>query len=404
MLIGEKRVHASPAKTQQIVFIDSAVEDDHYLATLVKPGIEAIAIDPLGDGVAQISQVLANRHGIDAVHLVSHGQPGRVLLGQGELNIDNLPEYRQFLEQWQNSLSDDAAILIYGCQVAATDNGVAFVEEISQLTGINIIASNTLTGCAEKGGDWELQVVTKEPVKTSLAFQEEGLKKYAHVLATYTVNPGDINGLIAAIDKANKSAQDDTIQLAAGSTYTLNSLYNTVVTTHHTSYGTFSLPSNNGLPSILNESIAGKLMIEGNGATIQRNSQAATDFRLFYVESNGHLTLDNLTVTNGLLQSSLLNLLFLSIPVPGLGGGIYNEGNLDLTNSTIKNNTVIGVGGGIYNTGNLTVSGSTLSNNEAKVIFKTGDGGGIYNEGGTVTVIDSEFFAEHSRGKWRRNS
>jgi predicted outer membrane repeat protein len=60
------------------------------------------------------------------------------------------------------------------------------------------------------------------------------------------------------------------------------------------------------------------------------------------------------------------------------GGGIFNNGTLTVTNSTLSNNTAnnAGVGGGgIYNDGTLTVANSTLSGN----IASGGNGGGIYN-------------------------
>lgn len=375
-------MYANPDQKPQIVFIDSAVEDYQYLATLVKPGIEAIAIDPQQDGIAQISQILAQRQGMNAIHLVSHGQPGEVQLGGAKLNLDNLPVYRQFLQQWKHYLSENATILIYGCQVAASDIGMAFVEAISQLTGINVIASNTLTGGAEKGGDWELQIATRKPGKTSLAFQEEGLQKYAHVLANYTINPGDVNGLIAAINQANATIEDDTISLAAGSTYALNSINSTIVTVKHTPFGDFSFTSGNGLPSIADQSIAGTLTIQGNGAIIERNS--ADKFRIFHINAGGNLTLDRLTIQNGLVDALVAN-----------GGGIYNEGNLTLSNSNVTRNNVTGRGGGIYNTGNLTISSSTVSGNQSLSFGGNGDGGGIYNDGGKVAIKDS-FFSSNS--------
>ncbi len=371
-------MYTNPTQKPQIVFIDSAVEDYQYLATLVKPEIEAIAIDSQGDGVAQISQILAQRQGINAVHLVSHGQPGQVQLGGAKLNLDNLPAYRQFLQQWKKYLSDDATILIYGCQVAAADVGMAFIEAISQLTETNVVASNTLTGAAEKGGDWELQITSGAPVKTSLAFQEEGLKKYPQVLANYTINPGDTTGLISAINQANATIEDDTISLAAGSTYALNSVNNTITTVKHTPFGDFSFTSGNGLPAIANQSIAGTLTIQGNGAIIERNS--ADDFRIFHINTGGNLILDRLTVQNGFVDLLVAN-----------GGGIYNEGNLTLTNSTITKNNVTGRGGGIYNTGNLTIFSSTFANNQSLSVGGNGDGGGIYNDGGTVKIENSIF-------------
>ena len=66
------------------------------------------------------------------------------------------------------------------------------------------------------------------------------------------------------------------------------------------------------------------------------------------------------------------------------GGGIFNNGTLTVTNSTLSNNTAnnAGVGGGgIYNDGTLTVANSTLSNNSAGF-----DGGGIYIVTGGISV------------------
>jgi predicted outer membrane repeat protein len=58
----------------------------------------------------------------------------------------------------------------------------------------------------------------------------------------------------------------------------------------------------------------------------------------------------------------------------GFGGGIYNEGTLMLSESTVSGNRSA-AGGGIYNEGTLMLSESTVSGNTAT----TGHGGGISN-------------------------
>lgn len=65
------------------------------------------------------------------------------------------------------------------------------------------------------------------------------------------------------------------------------------------------------------------------------------------------------------------------------GGGLYNQGNLTVNDSTLNGNSAE-FGGGIYNTGTLTLHESTLSGNSA-----TQDGGGIYNRSGTLTSDNS---------------
>jgi hypothetical protein len=73
-----------------------------------------------------------------------------------------------------------------------------------------------------------------------------------------------------------------------------------------------------------------------------------------------------------------------------LGGGIFNDGTLTLTDCLISNNTVGNqLGGGIFNAGTLTLTTSTVSGNAAVVSGEIGEGGGIYNYLGTVTLINS---------------
>jgi hypothetical protein len=112
------------------------------------------------------------------------------------------------------------------------------------------------------------------------------------------------------------------------------------------------------LPTITDE--AG-LTIGGQSVDITVSGRAVGVFR---VASGAKLTLNNLTVTNGNVGG-------------GFGGGIFNEGTLTVTNSTLSGNT--GYGGGVYNSGTATVTNSTLSGNAAA------EGGGIWNTG-TATL------------------
>jgi predicted outer membrane repeat protein len=79
----------------------------------------------------------------------------------------------------------------------------------------------------------------------------------------------------------------------------------------------------------------------------------------------------------------------LNINHTGTGSGrlIWNEGTLNIANTTVQNGNVTtepaGKGGGIYNKGNLWMSTCQITTNHAK------RGGGIYNEGGSITIYDS---------------
>jgi hypothetical protein len=90
------------------------------------------------------------------------------------------------------------------------------------------------------------------------------------------------------------------------------------------------------------------------------------------------------------------------------GGAIENSGTLDVTGTTIRDNTAVS-GGGIYNNGTMTASNSTFEGNQASSAGGVGTngsatikrctfsnnfssyGGGLAGFGGAVTVTNSTF-------------
>lgn len=175
-----------------VVFIDPSVEDYKSLVAGVVAGAEAIVLKGDRNGVEQIASVLSHRTDIESVHIVSHGKPGLLQLGNSQLSLDNLDRYVNYLQLWKNAFTpkplrkfrcetEKPYLLLYGCNVAATQKGATFVEQLSQLTGANVIASTNLTGNSAKGGDWQLEYATSN-VKASLAFQASTLAVYQGIL------------------------------------------------------------------------------------------------------------------------------------------------------------------------------------------------------------------------------
>ncbi|WP_081602983.1 DUF4347 domain-containing protein [Fortiea contorta] len=165
---------------KDIVFIDTAVADYHSLIVGLKPGFRVVLLDPKKDGIAQITESLATGQ-FKSVHIVSHGSQGSLQLGATQLNAENIIFYSHQLQQWANSLTYDADILLYGCDVASGE-GTKFVQQISQLTQANIAASTNKTGSSKLGGDWNLEFEIGA-INSTLAFKTEVMQTYSSVLA-----------------------------------------------------------------------------------------------------------------------------------------------------------------------------------------------------------------------------
>ncbi|MCA1993362.1 MAG: DUF4347 domain-containing protein [Coleofasciculus sp. S288] len=174
-----ERHHSHHSST--IVFIDSAVDDYQTLVNGVIPGAEIILLNPAHDGIEQITEVLKGRTNPSTVHIISHGSPGCLYLGNTQLSLDTLDRYTPQLQTWFTT--PPASLLLYGCNIAADETGAIFVQQLSELTGATIAASTTRTGSAALGGNWEFEVRTGD-IEANLAFEPWAITAYNSVLPT----------------------------------------------------------------------------------------------------------------------------------------------------------------------------------------------------------------------------
>ena len=77
-----------------LVFIDSALPDLATLQAGLPHGLEVHLLDPHRDGLQQIAATLENRQGIAALHLITHGAPGKLFLGHTAIGCRDLHGYR----------------------------------------------------------------------------------------------------------------------------------------------------------------------------------------------------------------------------------------------------------------------------------------------------------------------
>ena len=120
-------------------------------------------------------------------------------------------------------------------------------------------------------------------------------------------------------------------------------------------------------------------IIHGNGKVIDANGLA----RIFYIDKNAQVTLENMTILNGCIN---------------MAGAIMNEGSLTIINSTISNNVATGRlpstnalgGGAILNNGYLRVVGSSFNNNSGFV------GGAIFTIADTTLIIENSSFSNNT--------
>ena len=159
---------ADAAVPRELIVIDAGVENSEQLVQSLlesnsTSNFEIFYLQSDQDGVQQISNRLGETDTpYDAIHILSHGEPGNIELGSSTLNNDNVNRYLNELASWSNSLTGEADILLYGCELAENQDGQSLIQTVSAVTGADVAASVDLTGEAEAGGDWQLEFVTGE--------------------------------------------------------------------------------------------------------------------------------------------------------------------------------------------------------------------------------------------------
>ena len=277
---------------------------------------------------AQVTEALAGRLQVDAVHFITHGSDGAIQLGGTLFDAKALAANLDRVGSWGTALKADADLLFYGCDLASTARGRALVDWIAELTGADVAASTDKTGSAAQGGDWELEyrsgmidaeiaVNAKEPgpwdyllASVAVTTTNDAVNGDTSSIANLIASPGaDGISLREAILAANNTAGLDDITLGSG-------LYGLTLT------GAGEDDAQTG-----DLDIKDALIINGAGANSTFIDGNLTD-RVFHVDGAA-VTISGVTIQNGRAAD---------------GGGIYvsNSGSSSLTllDSTLTGNEI----------------------------------------------------------------
>jgi VCBS repeat-containing protein len=170
----------SPSK--HLLVLDSRIENREQLLAGLPSDVTALVVNTNENGLAAISAALAQMGQVDSVQILSHGSSGQFTLGNQMLTASNIEQFSETLQGWKPHLSAGADIQLYGCDVGAGSAGQTLVNELAQLTGADVGASNNDTGASSKGGDWNLEVRAGD-VDKHLALGAVALSSFDGLLA-----------------------------------------------------------------------------------------------------------------------------------------------------------------------------------------------------------------------------
>src|SRR5688572_7887816 len=186
----------------EVVFVDSTIQGHEALIAGLSPNAKVVMLDPTRDALDQIADYMDGQRNVDAIHLISHGSAGNLILAGQTYSADRLSqEYGTDLARIGHAMSADGDILLYGCDVGQGSAGERFIDTLSAFTGADIAASVDKTGAADLGGDWVLEVQSGR-VDAAIVYSATNGSDWDYLL---TAPPIDVGGAVLQFGGGNRS-------------------------------------------------------------------------------------------------------------------------------------------------------------------------------------------------------
>ncbi len=296
---------------KSIFFIDSGINDYQILVDSINQQTDAYVLNGQSDGLNQIANILQGQTGIDAIHIISHGSPGALYLGNGVIDRNNFFSYESQLSSISNSLSPTGDILLYGCNLAQGEVGIEFISSLALKTGAEVAASIDRTGPSELGGNLVLESMCGKIEAAVMQFSGLNSLLSANTAPSYIVSDGQVTTNFGSLREQGKDVelQLDGKILTAGWSYNTNTGAITSVMARYNPDG--SLDASFGADGRVSTSGAyGETIgIQADGKIVLSGNATGGGVALFRYNSDGSPDLsfdtDGKLVTQGISGSAI---------------------------------------------------------------------------------------------------
>src|SRR4051794_20841297 len=106
------------AQKTEFLFVDRFVPDLKTLLENLRPEVEAVVLDERRPAAQQMAEALAGAAGLEAIHIVAHGAPGRVCFANGEWSAESIGRHSIELAAIGCALGEQGDVRLWSCDTA----------------------------------------------------------------------------------------------------------------------------------------------------------------------------------------------------------------------------------------------------------------------------------------------
>jgi len=187
-------INAEADKTQtdavSVYVIDTSISNYQDLHDRLSQDSSAtmILVDSEESGLERINNELSSLGKIDELHIFSHGEGDGFRLGEDLVSAENSASHENAFRELSAFLTEDADLLLYGCNLATSDAGKSLMFTLAHYTGADVASSDNLTGHADFGADWDLEFRVGA-IEADTNAIEARMSAWQGILANITVTP-----------------------------------------------------------------------------------------------------------------------------------------------------------------------------------------------------------------------
>ncbi|MBD3398082.1 DUF4347 domain-containing protein, partial [Candidatus Micrarchaeota archaeon] len=261
---------ADSSEEVRVLIVASGLKDSQDLVDAAKSGVITIYYDGGQENpeslLSSIEAALDGKRA-DSIAFAAHNSgDAQVYMSKGHsLTLDSLArdgEVRAFWQGIGSMLAEGGRIDLLACDLSASEDGLALVGALEDLTGRDVAASDDDTGNSEAGGDWILE--TGNVDAAALYFTASALAQYDGILAntapelTLSDNIGSLDPTFDFDGKAiniignaptlqSVAIQPDGKILLGGSTFVLHNIFGQPVPISSSDFALMRLNSDGSL-------------------------------------------------------------------------------------------------------------------------------------------------------------